>query len=61
MRRRGESAPSPVDAAGSGDILVDNIRRDPANPAGFWIWATVDNIRLAAENAVEIAQDLAKR
>jgi len=61
VRRRGEPAPSPVDAAGSGDILVDNIRRDPANPAGFWIWAVVDNIRLAAENAVEIAQSLTKR
>lgn len=61
VRRRGEPAPSPVDAAGSGDILVDNIRRDPANPGGFWIWAVVDNIRLAAENAVEIAQTLAKR
>ena len=61
VRRRGEPAPSPVDAAGSGDILVDNIRRDLANPAGLWIWAAVDNIRLAAENAVEIAQSLTKR
>lgn len=61
VRRRGEPAPSPVDAAGSGDILVDNIRRDPANPDALWIWAAVDNIRLAAENAVEIAQSLVKR
>ena len=61
VRRRGEPAPSPVDAAGSGDILVDNITPDPAHPNGFWIWAAVDNIRLAAENAVEIAQSLVKR
>lgn len=61
VRRRGEPAPSPVDAAGSGDILVDQITHDPANPDALWIWAAVDNIRMAAENAVEIAQDLAKR
>lgn len=61
VRRRGEPAPSPVDAAGSGDILIDDITPDPAHPNGFWIWAAVDNIRLAAENAVEIAQSLMKR
>ena len=61
VRRHGESAPSPVDAAGSGDILVDSVTRDPAHHNGFWIWAAVDNIRLAAENAVEIAQSLTKR
>jgi len=61
VRRRGDSAPSPVDAAGSGDILVDSVTPDPAHPAGAWIWAAVDNLRLAAENAVEIAQNLVKR
>ncbi|MFB3921204.1 MAG: Asd/ArgC dimerization domain-containing protein [Terriglobia bacterium] len=61
VRRRGEPAPSPVGAAGSGDILVDHITPDAGYPQGFWIWATVDNVRLAAENAVEIAQYLSKR
>jgi len=61
VRRRGESAPSPVQAAGSGDILVDNVAKDAGHPTGAWIWAAVDNIRLAAENAVEIAQSLTKR
>lgn len=61
LRRRSEAAPSPVEAAGSGDILVDNVTTDPEHPTGCWIWAAVDNIRLAAENAVEIAETLRER
>ena len=56
IRRRNEAAPHQVEAAGSGDILIDAIAGDPDRPGGFWIWAAVDNIRLAAENAVDIAQ-----
>jgi aspartate-semialdehyde dehydrogenase len=56
VRLRSESAPNPVDAAGSGEIILDAITCDSDRPGGFWIWAVVDNIRLAAENAVEIAQ-----
>jgi aspartate-semialdehyde dehydrogenase len=58
VRRRSEPAPSQVEAAGSGDILVDAITVNPENPAGIWIWAVVDNIRLAAMNAVDIAESL---
>ncbi|MBZ5545529.1 MAG: hypothetical protein LAO07_17925 [Acidobacteriia bacterium] len=58
LRRRSEPAPSQIEAAGSGDILVDNVTLDPEHPTGGWIWAAVDNIRLAAENAVEIAETL---
>lgn len=56
MRRRSEASPSPVEAAGSGEILVDAVAIDPDHPGGCWIWAAVDNIRLAAENAVDIAE-----
>jgi aspartate-semialdehyde dehydrogenase len=58
IRRRTEAAPTQVDAAGSGDILVDAITADPDRAQGYWIWAAVDNIRLAAENAVDIAETL---
>jgi aspartate-semialdehyde dehydrogenase len=61
LRRRSEPAPSQVEAAGSGEILVDNVASDPEHPTGCWIWAAVDNIRLAAENAVEIAETLRER
>lgn len=58
LRQLSEEAPSQVEAAGSGDILVDAITPDAEHPAGIWIWAAVDNLRLAAENAVEIAERL---
>jgi len=56
VRRRSEAAPNQVDAAGSAEILLDAITSDPDRLGGFWIWAAVDNIRLAAENAVDIAE-----
>lgn len=56
VRQRGDGAPNPVDVAGSGEIFLDAVTDDPARPGGYWIWAAVDNIRLAAENAVDIAQ-----
>lgn len=61
LRRRSEPAPSQVEAAGSGEILVDNVSIDAEHPTGCWIWAAVDNIRLGAENAVEIAETLRER
>lgn len=61
VRRRSEPAPSQVEAAGLSNILVDTIAADPDHPAGVWIWAAVDNIRLAAVNAVEIAESVRDR
>jgi aspartate-semialdehyde dehydrogenase len=58
MRRSSEQAPSPVEVTGSSDILLDAITADGEHPTGVWIWAAVDNLRLAAENAVEIAESL---
>lgn len=56
VRRQNEIPPHQVEAAGSGDILIDAITGDPDCPGGYWIWAAVDNIRLAAENSVDIAE-----
>jgi aspartate-semialdehyde dehydrogenase len=61
VRRRSDPSPSQVGVAGSSDILVDTIAADPDHPTGIWIWAAVDNIRLAAVNAVEIAESLRDR
>jgi aspartate-semialdehyde dehydrogenase len=58
IRRTSEKAPSQADAAGSNEILVDAIQPDAAHPAGIWLWAVADNIRLAAINAVQIAEGL---
>ncbi len=58
IRRTSEKPPSQVDAAGSNDILVDAIQPDASRPAGIWLWAVADNMRLAAVNAVQIAEGL---
>jgi aspartate-semialdehyde dehydrogenase len=61
LSRLTEEAPTQVEAAGSSDILVDAVSPDSSHPKGVWIWAAVDNIRLAAVNAVEIAETLSTR
>jgi aspartate-semialdehyde dehydrogenase len=58
IRRTSEKPPTPADAAGESDILVDAIQPDVAHPAGVWLWAVADNMRLAAINAVQIAEGL---
>jgi aspartate-semialdehyde dehydrogenase len=61
LRRLPQDAPSQVEAVGSNDILVDAVATDPAHPTGIWLWAVADNLRLAAMNAVEIAESLRPR
>jgi aspartate-semialdehyde dehydrogenase len=58
MRRYSEQAPSQVEVTGQSGILLDAISIDGGHRAGVWIWAAVDDLRLAAENAVEIAESL---
>lgn len=53
-----EDAPSNVNAAGQGDILV-TIVPDPNNGQGFWLWAASDNLRITATTAVECAETMA--
>jgi aspartate-semialdehyde dehydrogenase len=61
VRRRSQDSPSPVEVAGSVKILVDSVAADPDHPTGLWIWAVADNLRLAAVNAVEVAESLCHR
>ncbi len=56
LRRASEQAPSQVEAADSSEILVDAVTPDAGRPEGIWIWAVADNLRLAAVNAVDIAE-----
>ena len=53
-----EEAPSNVNAAGQGDILV-SVTADAADENSAWIWATADNLRVAASTAVEAAESMA--
>jgi aspartate-semialdehyde dehydrogenase len=58
LARSPEDQPSNVNVAGKDEILV-SVRRDPARENGFWLWAAVDNLRLAALTAVDCANVLA--
>jgi len=61
IRRGSQQPPSQVEAAGSNEILVDAIEMDAACPAGVWLWAVADNLKLTALNAVQIAENLLDR
>jgi aspartate-semialdehyde dehydrogenase len=54
----GDAAPNNVSVAGEGEIEIARIEADPAIANGVWIWGAVDNLRLAATNAVQIAEGL---
>jgi aspartate-semialdehyde dehydrogenase len=53
-----EEAPTNVNAAGQGDIQV-SIVPDVSNVNAFWLWASSDNLRVAAATAVECAEAMA--
>ena len=56
VRKLSEPAPSQVQVTGSNEIVIDPARVDSSHENGLWIWAAADNMRLAAVNAVEIAE-----
>ncbi len=58
VRRFRDPAPSQIDVTGTSDILTDAITADAGHPAGIWLWAAADDLRLAAVNAVEIAESV---
>jgi len=54
----GDVPPTNVSAAGETEIQLARIEPDPNIASGVWIWGVVDNLRLAATNAVRIAEEL---
>jgi aspartate-semialdehyde dehydrogenase len=53
-----EDAPSSVNSAGQGNILL-SLKKDANQPNGIWLWAAADNLRIAATTAVECAESMA--
>jgi len=51
-----EPAPTNVTAAGESNILMARVQADPNVASGAWLWGVADNLRLAATNAVRIAE-----
>jgi aspartate-semialdehyde dehydrogenase len=52
-----DEAPSNVNAAGQGDILL-SVLPDNDRPNAVWLWAAADNLRIAASTAVECAETM---
>lgn len=53
-----EPGVSNLSAAGESHISVHLPARDPHRADGFWFWGAADNFRVAAANAVHIAEKL---
>jgi aspartate-semialdehyde dehydrogenase len=51
--------PTPVGMAGQSGIAAGAIVSDRNDPRAAWFWVAADNIRIAADNAVAVAQPLA--
>jgi aspartate-semialdehyde dehydrogenase len=58
ITRAADDAPSNVNAAGQGEILL-SLGRDANRQNGYWLWAAADNLRIAASTAVESAETMA--
>jgi aspartate-semialdehyde dehydrogenase len=54
----GEAGPTNISIAGESEIHLGPMEADPSVPAGRWFWGVADNLRLAATNAVRIAEEL---
>jgi aspartate-semialdehyde dehydrogenase len=52
-----DSQPSNVNTAGQSNILV-SVKPDTSRPTGVWLWAAIDNLRVAAATAVECAESM---
>jgi aspartate-semialdehyde dehydrogenase len=53
--------PTPADVAGRDEVLVGRVRRD-LHSDRLWLWEVGDNLRKgAATNAIQIAEELARR
>ena len=53
-----DASPTNVSVAGENEIHLARVEPDPSVESGAWIWGAVDNLRLAATNAVRIAEEL---
>jgi aspartate-semialdehyde dehydrogenase len=52
-----DSYPSNVNTAGQPNVMV-SLKAEPSRPNSIWLWAAVDNLRVAAITAVECAESM---
>jgi aspartate-semialdehyde dehydrogenase len=53
-----EDGPSPVSVVGSDKVHIGRIAQDPGDPSIYGFWMTADNLRIAASNALGIAESI---
>jgi aspartate-semialdehyde dehydrogenase len=58
VRAKDEEPPTNVGVAGQGGIAAGAITADRNDPRAFWFWVVTDNLRISAENAMEVAREL---
>jgi aspartate-semialdehyde dehydrogenase len=58
VRAAGQEPPTNVGIAGQNGIIVGSIAPDRNQPLARWFWLVADNLRLTAENAVEVIREL---
>jgi aspartate-semialdehyde dehydrogenase len=54
---RPDDPPSNAGIAGQSGVSLGAINDDPNQPRAVWLWMVADNLRLAAENAVAVAEE----
>jgi aspartate-semialdehyde dehydrogenase len=54
----GDPVPTNISVAGESEIQLAEIKPDLNVAGGVWLWGVADNLRLAATNAVRIAEEL---
>jgi aspartate-semialdehyde dehydrogenase len=55
---RPDDPPANANIAGISGLSVGAIAADANQPRAFWLWMVADNLRLAADNALAVAQEL---
>ncbi len=58
VRSKEHEAPTNAGVAGQSGITVGALAPDRNNARAAWFWMVADNLRIAAENAVEVALEL---
>jgi len=53
-----DPAPTNVSVAGESQPVLGPVERDPSLERGYWLWGAADNLRVAAANALSIAERL---
>ena len=58
LRAGGAEPPNVVGMAGQNGLAIGSIAIDRNNAQAAWLWIVTDNLRLRAENAIAVAQEL---